>query len=633
MKEIKKKSVANESNRFYILEKYNSVKLGKLNKRFIPPAAVDIELLLPYLRIAKYRSGGGFEKTLSEAVKLAPENLSPSLKSLEKEKEAIEKRISDDSVNRINYNSLCFSLIRIILSIDKYDISYIDPAQFEDNIFGMVHKEVNCARSADVPEGIAFVAQNNNKKIQFCFDDQKPTLLKEIACAIKDSDKGEFNNICVMIVQDSASMKKRRSFANANKWPRGFFVCFDDIQRKAEKLNAKEYSQYCSRTPISQPQKRTQILSLTAKVKENIPVGEDKTHFKLRFETAESFNIIPGQFIMISTVQQEQDTIREPIKWDAMNPKWIEPKPYLKRPFGIHRAFYKYFNDDELSMPLQLLENQQKSSKDYLKKMSLPPELATVLHTIYPNIFEVFYKVLANGIGTKALAKLQKEDALQILGPLGNGQIIRDIRDKGIDEVHVIGGGVGMAPLIFIVQALRYYSFKVKAFIGIEAIRMLQYRHASTNGGSEQHSVKHPLDETFTEDDPTIYIDDLIDTGLNSSEIFVSSSEDIIYKKIPKKNLHKGFVSNQYSDYLSRSNPNRKILTFACGPFGMMKALVPIAKKYDISLKVLMEKRMACGIGVCLSCVCETKTKTGEGKYTRVCTDGPIFDANEIIWQ
>jgi len=99
---------------------------------------------------------------------------------------------------------------------------------------------------------------------------------------------------------------------------------------------------------------------------------------------------------------------------------------------------------------------------------------------------------------------------------------------------------------------------------------------------------------------------------------------------IPKKNFYNGFVSAQYNDYLQRTRPKKKILAFSCGPVGMMKALALITTEYEIQLKVLMEKRMACGIGVCLSCVCETKT--GEGNYSRVCTDGPIFDASEILW-
>jgi dihydroorotate dehydrogenase electron transfer subunit len=526
---------------------------------------------------------------------------------LKKEKENINKRISDESINKRNYHSLCFALLRIILSRDKYKITYIDPAEFEDNTFGLMLIEMNCIRPVEVPEGIAFVANNDGKKLLFCFDDQEPGLLRQIANIIKDSDKGEFNTICVMIVRDMASMKDRRSVLQVDDWPRGFFLCFEEIQRKAENLNAEEYAQLCSRAGLSESPERTPIMSVTAEVKENIPVGENRSHFKLRFKTSRSFNIIPGQFIMVATSPQKKDTISEFIKWDTMNPSWIEPKAYLKRPFGIHRAFYKYFSED----------------KNYLRKLSLPPQLSTLLHTVFPNQFEIFYKVLPNGLGTRELSKLQKGHKIQILGPLGKREKIREIRDEGFDEIHVIGGGVGMAPLIFIVQALRYYSYNVKAFIGIEKMEMLKYKLNSDG-----------LDATFSEEDPTIYVDDLIETGMDRSDIYVSSEEEIVYRRIPKENLYKGFVSGQYDNYLLHSRSARKILAFACGPFDMMKALVPITEKYGILLKVLIEKRMACGIGVCLSCVCETrKSVEAESRYSRVCTDGPIFDANEIVWK
>jgi dihydroorotate dehydrogenase electron transfer subunit len=62
----------------------------------------------------------------------------------------------------------------------------------------------------------------------------------------------------------------------------------------------------------------------------------------------------------------------------------------------------------------------------------------------------------------------------------------------------------------------------------------------------------------------------------------------------------------------------------------MMKAVSDIASTYDVKLSVFMEKRMACGIGVCLSCVCETNG--GSNGYSRVCKEGPVFEAKEIVW-
>ncbi|MBI5100728.1 MAG: hypothetical protein HZB33_02650 [Nitrospirae bacterium] len=245
---------------------------------------------------------------------------------------------------------------------------------------------------------------------------------------------------------------------------------------------------------------------------------------------------------------------------------------------------------------------------------------------MFPDEFEIFYKVLTNGVGTKELSGLKKGARIQIVGPLGKDRIIREIRDEAVEEIHVIGGGVGMAPLIFMVQALRYYSYNVKAFIGTEKISMLKYKREAFDG----------LDATFTDEDPAIYIDDLLETGLKGEDIYVSSAgPGSSCAKIPENNLYEGFVSDQYNKYLRDASAGRKkILALACGPTGMMKALASITGGYGIPLKVLMEKRMACGIGVCLSCVCETK-KPGEAesKYSRVCADGPIFNASEIIWQ
>jgi dihydroorotate dehydrogenase electron transfer subunit len=312
---------------------------------------------------------------------------------------------------------------------------------------------------------------------------------------------------------------------------------------------------------------------------------------------------------MIATAPHKKQPVTKPMVWDNLKSSFrkdIAPKSFLKRPFGIHRAFYPHFG------------------KTYLQRLSLPPTLATLLHTVFPNEFEIFYKVLTNGVGTKELTRLKKGNKFQVVGPLGNGPDMRDIRDEGFEEIHVIGGGVGMAPLIFIVQALRYFSYKVVSFTGLEKLDMLRY---SPDGLAGTFSVEPQ--------EAALYIDDLKDAGIDRADIHVSittsdTTSGSINQLIQEENLYEGVVSDQYGKYLQDMQRRKKILAFACGPMGMMKALAAITERYGIKLKVLMEKRMACGIGVCLSCVCETKN--GEGNYSRVCIDGPIFDADEILW-
>lgn len=604
-----------------------------------------MEQLLPYFRVIAYlypksrksqttsqRERSFYGKIRSKVAELVPEELSLFVRNLTEDD--IEKAISDEDANKKAYHSLCYSLLRIILLHDEWRITYAEHSRFEDNVFGMALQDISSVKPDGVPENIAFVARNDsnpngNKNILFCFYDQGSDILGKVSSEIKKLDDGKFENICVMVVPSLETMQDLRRVSKADEWQRGFFMCFPEIRQKYQHLNGKKYMKLCANTsnPVTDFAERSKILTETVEVLDNIAVGEEShNHYKLRFKTSHSFNITPGQFIMMATSSHKHDdAVSRPTNWDNLKSSFlIKPASYLKRPFGIHRAFYPHFD-----IP-------------YLQKLSLPPELATILHTVFPNQFEIFYKVLENGVGTHELTRSRKGDKIQIVGPLGKKLHMKELRAPGFEEIHVIGGGVGMAPLIFMVQALRYYSYPVKAFIGTEKIGMLKYR--CTRDGLENLDNLSNLDNTFSEEprDAIIYVDDLMETGVDPADIYVSSTVLENYDwKIPRDNLYEGFVTGQYNLYLQNLQRERRqikqrqknILAFACGPMGMMKALATITTEYGIKLKVLMEKRMACGIGVCLSCVCETKNgESGESKYSRVCTDGPIFDAAEIVW-
>ena len=277
------------------------------------------------------------------------------------------------------------------------------------------------------------------------------------------------------------------------------------------------------------------------------------------------------------------------------------PLAYLKRPFGIHRAYYRHF------------------PPHYLQTLSLPPALAASLHTVYPHEFEVLYKVLEHGTGTRALKTVRPGAGLRVTGPLGRPIDLEALRASGAEEIHVVGGGVGMAPLVFLVQALRYQNFPVKAFLGIERLSLLA--HADE------------LAESYVEDPRQVYLyyHDLVSAGLQPEDIFVSVEEEAP-AALPLKpsQYFYGFVSGQYQAFLKKSGGRKKSAAFACGPADMLHAIHKITQKNQVPLQVLLERRMACGIGVCLSCVC--RTEHGKSGYSRVCVEGPVFDAEEIVW-
>jgi len=284
----------------------------------------------------------------------------------------------------------------------------------------------------------------------------------------------------------------------------------------------------------------------------------------------------------------------------------LSAKSFLKRPFGIQRAYYKHFK------------------WGYHNKLHLPAQLAAITNTVYPHKFEIFYKIIEDGTGTNELKKLHPGSQIKILGPLGKFTNIPKWRSENVDEVHLIGGGVGMAPLVFFGQALKFYSFKLKAFIGIDRIVSLQ---------------EAPYGKTFADESEKayVYINELSKIGLKPDEIFLSresvEKEKNLSDKISRKNYHVGLVIDHYKRYLSRLKRKKSIMILACGPKPMLIALKDVASKFDIPMKVLLEKRMGCGIGVCMSCVCRTQKNKERSRYSRVCVDGPLFDSNEINWE
>ena len=184
------------------------------------------------------------------------------------------------------------------------------------------------------------------------------------------------------------------------------------------------------------------------------------------------------------------------------------------------------------------------------------------------------------------LAALHETDLLDILGPLGKGF---DLGVKG-EEKLIIGGGVGLAPLYLLAKELVQHS-PVRLFAGgrtrddilciTEFERLGVECYVATEDGSlgecglvTQALVKH------------------IDTGKNS-------------------------VKNLY----------------ACGPHGMLQAVAAIAEKRSIPCQVSLEGYMACGVGACLGCVTPGKNHGPDTPDFRcVCTEGPVFDANELGW-
>lgn len=188
----------------------------------------------------------------------------------------------------------------------------------------------------------------------------------------------------------------------------------------------------------------------------------------------------------------------------------------------------------------------------------------------------VSFLVCNVGKGTESICHCQVDDTLNIIFPLGNGFSLSAGRNN---KVLLMGGGVGVAPL--------YYLGKKLKEIKIEPHFLLAARSA----------------------DLLLRIEDFSSIG----NVDVATDDGSLG--------HKGLITQHpvfHNDYN---------MVYCCGPMPMMKAVGLECHKRGITCEVSLENTMACGIGACLCCV----EKTIKGNRC-VCTDGPVFNIDELTW-
>ena len=575
------------------------------------PDTEDKKRVEPYLRIATHSWPDSDAK--ANAIRAYAESLVPAgLRSIlqkvtSQEIEALQKH---KKANRVAYYTLCGILLDILLSKDGWKLHSVGKQSLEPVIFS---EKAPIWMKRELPprfsRAICFAQQNQQKILFYYFDQNSKALSRELR-RIAEDDAGEFNLLAVLIAPTKEAAEGLRASSKAKDFPRTFFTSFEELRTIAHKIDPEKYKKFCAVVAASQNSSKEKkdgrnIMSFEAKVHTNRQIGvTESKHRKLSFLAQEMEGVRPAQFIMMDPTPTRNllvGRIDKPVKLSAAIDR--SPQPILKRPFGIHRAFYEGFGET------------------YLQKLRLPQSLALALHTVYPHKFDILYKVLDDGIGTPLMAKLKPGEKVHMIGPLGQHFDVRDLCTQDTQEVHVIGGGVGMAPLVFFVQALRFFSIPVKAFIGISSFEALRY----------------DLDVEFGEKarDAYVYVDDLIQTGLTKDEIYVScdaKDPQEAVRGLPASNLFKGYVPDQYRQFLKEQRGGSKIRAITCGPNQMMKVMADVCREAGVPLKVLLEKRMGCGVGVCFSCVQKVRRADDTEDYARICKEGPLFDVEEIIW-
>ena len=186
----------------------------------------------------------------------------------------------------------------------------------------------------------------------------------------------------------------------------------------------------------------------------------------------------------------------------------------------------------------------------------------------------VVYRIA--GEGTREFSKMKQGDTLEVMGPLGNGFAMKE------GKAILVGGGIGIPPMLELAKQL-----------SAEKTVVLGYR-----------------DELFLKDEFE-----------KTAEVAVATEDGSFGTK--------GTVIDAI-----RENAITGDIIYACGPMPMLKALAEYAREHNMEAQISLEERMACGIGACLGCICKTKEKDHHTNVnnSRICKDGPVFDAKEVVF-
>ena len=191
----------------------------------------------------------------------------------------------------------------------------------------------------------------------------------------------------------------------------------------------------------------------------------------------------------------------------------------------------------------------------------------------------VVYRVTGKDTGTEQFSEMKEGELLEIIGPLGNGFPLERAEGK---RVCLMGGGIGVPPILELAKQIRCLEKQI----------VVGYRDENT------------------------FLKDEFD---RNGSLYISTEDGSVGTK---GNVMAAVRENELSEDV----------IYACGPTPMLRAIKEFAEKNHMECYISLEERMACGIGACLGCVCQSKETDSHSnvKNKRICKDGPVFLSTEV---
>ena len=237
---------------------------------------------------------------------------------------------------------------------------------------------------------------------------------------------------------------------------------------------------------------------------------------------------------------------------------------------------------------------------------SLPMRRPLSIMRVGDDWIEILYKIVGQGL--RLLSQKKPGDSLSVLGPIG--QPFRMSAER--PNTLLIGGGVGIPPMVYIADWLRQSDadWKPFAILGSEIPFPFELQESSLQiaGVPDEVSSTMPLLENWG-----------VPARLTSLQGY--------------DGCHNGYVTDLAGQWLATLSAEElaKVEVFACGPTPMLKAVADLAARYELPCQVSLEEFMACAVGGCAGCAVRIATPEGDA-MKRVCVDGPVFDAATVVW-
>jgi dihydroorotate dehydrogenase electron transfer subunit len=211
-----------------------------------------------------------------------------------------------------------------------------------------------------------------------------------------------------------------------------------------------------------------------------------------------------------------------------------------------------------------------------------------------PESIDVIY--LVKGKLTTRLVKFQSGQRLDVWGPLGNG-----FEPVATKHLVMVAGGIGQTPFVCL----------AKEYLGLQRFGVPQREPARCDNVTLCYGGRSA--------DLLAGVEDFKRIGVN---VRIATDDGSLG--------HHGLVTDVLAQVLAESDEDCQVV--CCGPEPMMEAVARVTGTANVPCRVSLETPMACGIGICFTCVAKVRDKSGEWDYKRTCVDGPVFDAELIEW-